>query len=84
MDQQVALIIREVKRNSISESEILHAKDIPNEIGLDSLEIIEFLLELERTFDIRVNFDSFSLNEILTVSNICSYVQAQQRQKTDA
>ena len=78
IDQRIANILCSVKRNTIEREYVLESQDIPNDIGLDSLETIEFLLQLEQEFGIRIQFDSFTLDHILTVSSIASYVQTQQ------
>ena len=63
-----------VKRDNVSREDILAAKDLLIDVGLDSLEIIEFLISLEQKFEIFIDFDAFDLNSLSTLTRVEAYV----------
>ena len=48
------------------------------QLGMDSREMLEFLVELEKVFKIKINFDDvdhlIQENDILTIQNIVEYI----------
>ena len=48
--------------------------DLVNEIGLDSLQMIDFLLALEEEFQVEVDFDSLDMQHLTSVDALCRFV----------
>jgi acyl carrier protein len=52
------------------------------ELGMDSREMLEFLSELEKTFNINISFDEVDRlieeNEVLTIQDIVDYIEERQ------
>ena len=52
------------------------------QLGMDSRELLEFLIELEKVFKIEINFDDVDYliqeNNILTIRNIVDYLDKKQ------
>jgi acyl carrier protein len=52
------------------------------QLGMDSREMLEFLIELEKVFKIKINFDDIDNliqeNDILTIQNIVEYIDKKQ------
>ncbi len=52
------------------------------QLGMDSREMLEFLIELEKVFKIKVNFDDVDYlireNDVLTIQDIVEYLDKKQ------
>ena len=63
-------ILSEIKEEPVLLDEISESTHILNEIGLDSLQMINFVLMLEDEFGIEMNFQDFSFASYSTVGAI--------------
>jgi acyl carrier protein len=56
--------------------------ELENQLGMDSREMLEFLIELEKVFKIKINLDDvdrlIQKNDILTIQNIVDYLEKNQ------
>jgi len=48
--------------------------DIINEIGLDSLAMVDFMLKLEEKFEIEFDFNQFDLSNFSSVKNLSNAI----------
>jgi acyl carrier protein len=52
------------------------------QLGMDSREMLEFLIELEKVFKIKINFDDVDYllqeNDILTIQDLVEYLEKKQ------
>lgn len=67
-------ILRKIKEDKTSELVIEKETNILDEVGLDSLEMINFILELEETFDIDIDFDDFDYDYLNSVETLSNYI----------
>lgn len=55
------------------------------QLGMDSREMLEFLAELEKNFNININFDEvdnlIEENSILTIQDIVEYIEKRQQKR---
>ena len=68
-----ALLARVTKKPALAEK-VTATTDLVNEVGLDSLQMIDFLLGLEDEFGIEVDFDSLDMQHLTSVEALCRYV----------
>lgn len=70
-------------RNSISSDD-----DIINDIGIDSLQLINLILKVEDEFDVEIDFDEFQMDDLTSVERFFNYIKGIQerefKQKDDA
>ena len=63
-------IISKLKNDEQLYLSIDEQTDIINEIGLDSLQMISLLLEIEETFDIIIDYELIDINKLQNLSTI--------------
>lgn len=54
---------------------------IVNDLGLDSIQMITFLLRIEDEFDLELDFESLELVQLDSVRQFCEFVTADARQQ---
>lgn len=61
-------------------SQITEETDLIDEIGLDSLETIQFILGLEDDCDVEIDFDSFEFDLLHRVGDLVQYLKKSEQQ----
>ena len=74
-EEKVKTILMEVKSLNATEVNWSGNTDIINDIGLDSLQIINFLLKLEDKFNIEINFEEFNYNHLRSLDKFCNFLE---------
>lgn len=74
-------ILADVKENESLKNEINDATDLINDLGLDSLQMINFLLRLEDEFDIEFDFDNLDYSQMLSFGKLNKYIEKQVNQR---
>lgn len=49
--------------------------DLVNDIGLDSIQLVNLLLTLEDKLDMVIDFDEFDFDEITTVGSLAEFIK---------
>ena len=72
---KIAELLREVddKLKPIT-SEAIRAKHLTQDLGLDSLDVIKFVLMVEERFGITIADEEIDAKELLKVDNLATYV----------
>lgn len=73
MKKQVTEIL---KRFGISESAITDQTHFSRDLGLDSLDSVDLIMQLEQTFGIRIPDEDYS--KLTTMQGVVDYLQAEQ------
>ncbi len=82
--EKIKKIIVEIKESPDSFHLLKDDMHIINEIGLDSLQMINFLLKLEEEFDIEIDYDSFDIEEMSSIDRLSIFLSKQKKaDKTD-
>ncbi len=68
-------ILVEVKENPVLADEFSEKSKIFDDIGLDSLEMINFVLKVEDEFNIEINFDEFDYSNMEDVRTFASFIK---------
>lgn len=72
--RKIARALAEVKGNPSLAQSITLDTDILSEIGLDSLELTEFMLRVEEEFDVPVSYDRFELRYLWSVRALIDFL----------
>ena len=64
-----------VDKLGVNEEEITHEASFTNDLGADSLDTVELIMEFEKTFDISIPDEK--AENILTVGQAIEYLQSQ-------
>ncbi|SEC30925.1 acyl carrier protein [Streptomyces sp. 3213] len=62
-------------------ADITEDTGIVNELGLDSIQMITFLLRIEDEFDLELDFESLELAQLDSVRQFCEFVTADAHQQ---
>lgn len=74
MEEKIKMILAELKEDP-NLLNLTHEADLLNEVGLDSLQMINFLLKLEDTFDIELDFDSLDYSDLRKLGQVEAFVR---------
>ncbi|MDP4183114.1 MAG: phosphopantetheine-binding protein [Bacillota bacterium] len=74
--EKIIDILVEVKENPVLADEFNENSKIFDDIGLDSLEMINFVLKVEDEFNIEINFDEFDYSNMEDVKTFASFIKA--------
>jgi acyl carrier protein len=75
MQSRVIELISAVKEDPELVGKLDGHSDIIHDAGLDSLQLVHFMLQVEDAFDVEIDFDSFELEHLRTIDAFCSYIQ---------
>lgn len=74
---RVKKVLAEVLPDFGSADDVPSDADMVQELGLDSLQAINFLLRIEDEFDIELDYDNLSLDHLRSVREFSAIVDAQ-------
>ncbi|MDP4095721.1 phosphopantetheine-binding protein [Paenibacillus sp. P96] len=75
MQSQVIRMISEAKEDPGLADKLNGGSDIIHDAGLDSLQLVHFMLKIEDEFDVEIDFDAFELEYLSSIDIFCSYVR---------
>ena len=75
MQSQVIRMISEVKEDPELAGKLDGTSDIIHDAGLDSLQLVHFMLKIEDEFDVEIDFDDFELEYLSSIDTFCGYVR---------
>ena len=61
----------EIDRQSVSWNS---NTDILNDIGVDSLQLVQFLLKLEEEMNITIDYDALTFDDLATIGTLASFL----------
>jgi acyl carrier protein len=67
-------LVARITKNPAWAGKVTATTDLVNEVGLDSLQMIDFLLGLEDEFRVEVDFDSLDVQHLTSVEALCRFV----------
>lgn len=77
MQETIEKVLREVKDTPTEVITISDDTDIINDVGLDSLQMVTFMLKLEEELDIEIDFGSLDFSTLTSVSSLCEFLTTQ-------
>lgn len=75
MEAKLAELIAQAKGDASLATKLDESSHLVNDAGLDSLELINLILLVEREFGVTVDFDSFSVTHLSSVANFATYIR---------
>lgn len=76
LQTQIITIISEIKNEPDLAATLTGASDMLNDAGLDSLQLINFILRIEDEFEIEIDFDQFDMEHLQSIDIFCNFIQA--------
>jgi acyl carrier protein len=83
MIQQIKEILAEIKEDPSLVNSLSDTCDIVNDVGLDSLQMVAFMLRLEEGCNVEIDFDNFNLCTMRTLSALCAFLDAERQKARD-
>lgn len=77
MQETIKKILSEVKDTPVAVMTLSDDTDIINDIGLDSLQMVTFMLKLEQELDIQIDFDNLDFSNLMSVGSLCDFLSKQ-------
>lgn len=75
MIEKIKSSIASVLEEDAEKKELTEDMDFINDIGLDSLQLINVILDLEEQCDVSIDFDEFDFDEIHTIRLLADYLE---------
>lgn len=75
MEQKIISILSEIKEDKSLIHKVGSDTKIIDDIGLDSLEMINFVLRIEEEFNVEIDFEVFDFSNMETISSICKFIE---------
>jgi acyl carrier protein len=77
VDDTIANLIAKAKDDINLVGNLKDSDDIIDDVGLDSLQLINLMLLVENEYDIEVDFDSFGREHLETITAFSNFIEAQ-------
>lgn len=74
IESTIRNVLADVLANGVSAEAIGSDADLVEEYGLDSLQMIAFLLNIEDAFDIELDYESLELDDLRSVRQFATYI----------
>lgn len=74
MQEQIIALICEIKEDAQLANSLNEHSNIMEDGGLDSLQLITFVLQVEERFGIEIDFEQFDFNLMESVTTFCNYI----------
>lgn len=77
MQETIKKILSEVTGTPAAVETLADDTDIIYDIGLDSLQMVTFMLKLEEELDIQIDFDNLDFSTLMSVGSLCDFLSKQ-------
>lgn len=74
MNEQIIAIISEIKGDASLAATLNERSDLMVDAGLDSLQLINFILRIEDEFGVEIDFESFDLEHLRSVDRFVQFI----------
>ena len=75
MEGKIAELVAQVKGDKTLPLRLDGSSNLLEDVGLDSLQMINLILLVESEFGVEVDFDSFDLKHLSSVSTFAGYIK---------
>ncbi|MEV5025279.1 acyl carrier protein [Paenibacillus sp. LPE1-1-1.1] len=79
MFNDIKEIIVRIKEDNTLGSTLTPASDLINEVGLDSLQMINFILEVEDRFNVEIVYEDLDYSCLLSIDSFMSFLQGMEK-----
>lgn len=78
MIETIKKVIAKVTDDPVLVSTLSEDSDIINEVGLDSLQMIDFMLQIEEELDIELDFDKIDISHLHSLKSFAAFLSSHQ------
>ncbi|WP_168188848.1 acyl carrier protein [Thermoflavimicrobium daqui] len=76
MHQTIMNLLSEVKGTPELVHQLTPETDMINEVGLDSLQMINFILAVETTFDLQIDYEEFDMAHLSSINQFVDFLHS--------
>ncbi|MBU3090201.1 acyl carrier protein [Clostridium gasigenes] len=76
MEQKIINILSEIKEDETLKNSLSSDSKIIDKVGLDSLQMINFILMVEEAFNIEIDYEEFDFDYLESINSFCSFLKA--------
>lgn len=76
MQEKIIVLLAEIKKDPALAQSLGGDSHLMNDAGLDSLQLIQFILRAEEEFDIEVDFDTFNIEHLQSVDRFAAFISS--------
>lgn len=78
--EQIITMISEVKQDPSCLTRLDRDSDIIHDAGLDSIQLIHFILRVEDDFNVEIDFEEFDMEHLGSIQAFCNFVSLEANQ----
>ncbi|MFC4101448.1 acyl carrier protein [Paenibacillus xanthanilyticus] len=78
--ETIKRVLAEVRKNPDLAAAMTPSTDIVNDIGLDSLQMITFILSLEDAFSLEIDFETFDFDHLASIAKLSDYIAGRMKE----
>jgi len=78
--EEIKRIAAKIKADPSLAARLSDTADLVDEVGLDSLEMLQFMLEIEASLAIEVDFERLSYDHLESLTDLASFLDSMPRQ----
>ncbi|QWU13711.1 acyl carrier protein [Paenibacillus sophorae] len=79
MFESIKEIIIKVKEDESLRSTLTPESDLINDVGLDSLQMINFILEIEDQFGVEIVYEDLDYNSLLSIERFMDFLNGMEK-----
>jgi len=81
--QTIKQVIANLRATPALIAELADTTDLVNEVGLDSLELLQFMLEIEAKLSIRIDFEKLEFSHLNSIRVLADFFDTMPPRRTD-
>ncbi|AIQ12900.1 acyl carrier protein [Paenibacillus durus] len=79
MFESIKEIIIKIKEDESLRSTLTPESDLINDVGLDSLQMINFILEIEDRFGVEIVYEDLDYNSLLSIERFIDFLNGMEK-----
>ena len=76
METTIANLIAQIKGDETLTSRLTSSSNLVDDVGLDSLQMINLILLVESEFGVEVDFDTFDIKHLHSLGTFAGYIKS--------
>lgn len=77
-------ILGKLKRDESMATQLSDEADLIDEVGLDSLEMLQFMLEAEERLELQIDFDALEFDYLRSIRVLAEFLDTMPRKEAEA
>lgn len=75
MRERIKQLLGELKNDPSFSKKLSDSSSIIDDVGLDSLQMINFFLMVEDEFELQIEFDEFDFTYLNSIDSFCTFIE---------